>query len=210
MAKSIVLSKKQKKKETIIFVILCILIVILLLGNIWALVYILNGGTKHGSPSFISTDKHIIGHVLDNQKATNDIITLDDEVLNPGSASSRSLQIENYGRNEFYLRMYCEFQVTIDEKNFETKDFIDFVIDSADGNWIKSSTDNKYYSTVSLQARTNMNFDCKFILKPELGQDDLYDEYRTCKYKLYLHIETLNSAGVVIDKTSEGIANSWK
>lgn len=211
MATSIILSKKQKKKETVIFTILCILIVILLIANIWAFIYIVNGGTRYGSPSFMSDNKRVIGHVLDNQKATNDILTLDDdETLNPGSVTYRSIQIENYGNQELYLRMYCEFQVSIDNENFETKDFIDLIVDNADENWIKSSIDNKYYSTVSLGGNSTINMDIELMLKPELGTDDLYDEYRTCHYKLFIHIETLNSNGITINKTSEAIADSWK
>ena len=209
MALTIVVPKKDKKKNNTLFVILCVLIVILLLANIGAAIYIVTGGTKYGSPSFKADNRYVIGYVMNDDKATTDAITFADNELSPGAQVNKMLRIENYGLKAKYIRLYCEFQISFDGENYESKDFLNFDLRRS-SSLIKNSSDNKFYYLNSLERNTYLDLFASFQIKTELSGDDLYEQQyaKTNYYKIIIRIDTIDSSGETINP--DAVDEIWK
>ena len=210
MAKSLIIVKKDKRRERIVFTILCVLIAILLVFNIVALVYILTHNTKHGSPSFIADNKYVIGYVKAGGEYTKNTITFDDELLFPGTQTTKTVRFENYGGKNYYIRIYAQFQVNVNGKSFETQDnFVEINITNGNTKWIKSATDEKIYFTDEFAGHSEIDVDLTINLRNSLDNDDFNENYKDKPYRLNICIETTNT-NITLDKTPEGIENSWK
>ena len=202
--KSIVIVKKNKRRERTIFTILCILIAILFVGNVLALIYILSKNSKHGSKSIISTDSGIIGYVKAGGEYTKNTIAFDNEIIFPGSDTTKSIRLENLSRGEKYIRIYAQLQIMLDDE-FTTKDFVDISISNE--NWIKSADDKKLYYTKVLKGHEFVDFDITFEIRNDLGFDDFDTIYKNQPYKVNICVETRNTA---VQLDSENIQISWE
>ena len=179
----------------------------LLAGNVWALVKILNLTKPTGSPSFVSDNPNIIGYTMYGTEATTQYVTLDQEVLNPGSVSNRKIRIENLGGSNVYIRLSCDFTLLI-ENEYEKKDFLNFIVpDSL--NWVKSEVDGKYYLLDQIKEKKYVDIDIALEIREELSQEDLYEEYRNCLYKIFINVETIDANGVTLVENSQEVHLAW-
>lgn len=207
MAVKVVRAKKERKKETVIFSILCVVIILLLAVNIWALVYILNGTAQKGSPSIVSENQSIVGYTMYGEEETTQYLTLDNEILNPGSKSNRKIRIKNLGGQDVYMRLSCDFKLLIDDE-YQKKDFLNLIV-TDDEDWIISEVDGKCYYLKKLVAKEFVDINIQLEIKPELSQDDLYEDYRNCLYKVFVNVETIDANGVTLVQTPQEIHSAW-
>ncbi len=206
MAKSVVIVKKDKKREQTIFIILCILIAILLIGNILAFVFLLSKNTKFGSPSIVSDNKYVIGYLKAGGEYTKNTITFEDELIFPGTQTKKTIRLENTGKSSFYIRIYAFFQVKFEGEDFQTKNFVELIVD--DPNWIKSSTDEKVYYLNKLNGKSTVDLDVAIKIYDHLNYQDFEEKYKDCTYRLNVMVETRTNLS--LNNSAEEIENSWE
>ena len=219
MENNIVLNRRRKKtRERVLFVVLCVFIAIIVLANIVALTLAYFTDRKTGSTSLRTGTIDVVGYVYstNNSAYTTDIITLDNDVVYPGSTTTQKIKLVNNGTGTFYIRLDCELQLNLNG-SYQTSSFLEIssiaMPSGATSSFVKSTVDGRYYYTGTLAGASNIqDIEVTLRVKPELGNSDLANtiENQNVPYKIFLNIDVVQTANITLDTTSaNAMANNW-
>lgn len=218
MENNVVLNRRKKAREKTIFIVLCIVIALVILANAFAITLAYFTDKKTGSKSLRTGTIDIVGYVFseEDDEYTTDILTLDDDIVYPGSTTTQKIKIVNNGTGAFYIRMDCALELNLNG-SYQASSFLEIsnitMPSGATGSFIKSTDDGKYYYTGSLAASSNIqDIEVTFRVSPELGNSDLANTigYQNIPYKIYLDIDAVQTANITLDTTSaDTIADNW-
>lgn len=218
MENNVVLNRRRKARERTVFIVLCVVIALILLANVLAITLAYFTDKKTGSKSLRTGTIDIVGYVYSatDDEYTTDILTLDNDVVYPGSTTTQKIKIVNNGTGTFYIRMDCALELNLNG-SYQPSSFLEIsnitMPAGATGNFIKSTDDGKYYFTGSLAGASNIqDIEITFRVKPELGNNDLANTigYQNIPYKIFLDIDAVQTANITLDTTSaDTIADNW-
>lgn len=218
MENNVVLNRRKKAKEKILFIILCIVIALIVIGNILAITLAYFTDRKSGSASIRTGTIKVIGYVYseEDEEYTTDILTLENDIVYPGSLTTQKIKLVNNGTGAFYIRMNCAMELNLNG-SYQPSSFLEIssisLPSGVTGSFIKSTDDGKYYYTGSLAKNSYIeDIEVTFRVKPELGNNDLANTigYQNIPYKMFLDIEVIQTNSITLDTTSaDTIADNW-
>ena len=149
---------------------------------------------------------------------TTDVLTLENDVVYPGSTTTRKIKLANNGTGTFYIRLDCELKLDLNNNGtYQTSSVLEIssitMPSGATGSFSKSTSDEKYYYLGTLAGSSNIqDIEVTLRVKPELGNNDLANTigYQNIPYQIFLNIDVIQTANISLDTTSaNAMANGW-
>lgn len=219
MESNVVLNRRKKAKKKTVLVVLCIIIALMLLANALVLTIAYFTDRKTGSVSLRTGIIDVSGYVYSETSSsyTTEALTLNDDVIYPGSTTTQKIKLTNSGLGSFYIRLDCAFQLYLNN-SYQDSSLLEIsnitMPSGATANFVKSTDDGKYYYTGILEASSSIeDIEVTFKVKEDLGNSDLANttNYQNIAYKMFLDIDVLQAANITLDTTSaDTIADKWQ
>ena len=218
MENNVVLNRRRKAREKTVLIILCIIIALIVLANALALTIAYFTDKKAGSISLRTGTIDVVGYVYSESTSsyTTETLTLDDNIVYPGSTTIQKIKLTNNGTGTFYIRLDCAFQLYLNN-SYQDSSLLEIssiaMPSGATYSFIKSTDDGKYYYTGTLEGSSSIqDIEVTFRIKENLGNSDLANttNYQDIAYKIFLDIDVIQTANITLDTTSaDTIADNW-
>ena len=182
-------SKVTNKSLTIAIIVLC---AVMLVANLFmvTLSYFSDVGKSNQIVTFGSVETY--AYVINSDSTKSGTIEFDANELISGSVTSRTLGIDNIGKNSCYVRISADFLVNI-EGEWLSKvayDHVDITIDTtANTDWILAA-DGLYYFTSIIDSGATETVDIVFSFARSFGNLNANRDY-----KVAIFVEACQSQG---------------